>query len=456
MQDVGLFRFADDSEFALWVPPRKRSLFPTSSSNRRIVARKSIDRRSILLSIFGAKNLPRERSKSNQTKTTSRFNEFEGHATDSGIGTPFLSSLCSEGLGTVVSVKFKGREIYTIKVEGGQASEIPLDVNSADEIIELLIFDVIENDVKHIGGFYEDEDPRFIERRFLGSVSFKIGSILSSSVGRIDGYLKCYSPDIILGYETSSGTSSNLDEESAHIDSENEARRLSFMGPQKQAKSDLILRIFATTEPIACVPKKCRAEFPSKENDKTLSRIRHWHETNLNFGSLVAPETCCPVLWPDDQFNWLVCRFLLEQNPPNGIDSVARCAHYVSLIPSLKNWTAMKEMDREDEVVLTSQKCLNIQAGNCQERAVLLANYFLYLSQKNPDQFGADIFLVLGLGVPEGFVVSLRKCMYELIQCSESQSWPKHYFTPRKGACYADMSNWRGDRHMGCINRNFL
>lgn len=420
VQDVGLFRFADDSEFVFWVPPRKRSLFPSSSFNRRIVARKSGDNCSILLSIIGAKNLPEGESKIYPMKIASRSNEFEGYTTDSGIDKSLMSNSRSEGLGTLVSVKYKGREIYTVKVEGGQASNIPLDLSSMEEMIELLIFDVVENDVRHIGGFYEDEDSIFTERRFLGSVSFKIGSILSSTIGQIDGFVRCYSPDVIFGFKRSLGNSSNTDEENAGVASENDTGRLSIMGPQKrhvQTKSNLMLRIFATTEPKICVPKKGRAEIPSKETDHTLSRIRQWYQMHLNFGSLVAPETYCPILWPSDQFNWLVCRFLFEQNPPNGIDSVASCAHYVCLIPSLASWKAMKDVGREDDVVLTSQQCLDIQAGNCEERAVLLANYFLYLSQKNPDQFGADIFLVLGFGVPEGFVVSLPKSMYTIMSC---------------------------------------
>ena len=233
-------------------------------------------------------------------------------------------------------------------------------------------------------------------------------SVLSS--GQIDGFVKLCTPDIILGYTKGSRFHTNLvgTNEEEDGDKEEIMRRISIMEPERrrQARSNTMLRVFATTEPYACFPKKGRTEYSSNETAFVLTRVKQWAQSHLNFGAMVH---CCPVLWPDNRgVSWLATRFLTEQNPPNGFDTLTSCAHYVSLIPSLDEWRALTKATKKDAMVLTSQQCINIHAGNREERSALLANFFMHLSKKSPVEHGADVFLAIGLGVPEGATVSPR------------------------------------------------
>ena len=56
-------------------------------------------------------------------------------------------------------------------------------------------------------------------------------------------------------------------------------------------------------------------------------------------------------------------------------------------------------------MTLSSQQFLGILAGTRRDHAVLLTNFFLYLSSSNPD-FAADVFLAVGYSIPDGKTVS--------------------------------------------------
>ena len=142
-----------------------------------------------------------------------------------------------------------------------------------------------------------------------------------------------------------------------------------------------------------------------KVQGHSLSLVEKWSLLNNGYDNNVDH---CQVLWPDSRGNThLVSRFLTEHHaPPHGFDSVASCAHYVSLLPLFRrgDWKALDE--RDERTVLTSQQCLDILACTPQEHAILLANFFLYLNKKRPVDFAADVYLVVGFSIPEGKTVS--------------------------------------------------
>ena len=202
--------------------------------------------------------------------------------------------------------------------------------------------------------------------------------------GSKDGLVPCHSPDVIVGYDKSKSESDQH---------------------QETSNSTTMLRIHATTQPLTIIPPRACLDFPSVESEKLLARVEKWSLLNNGYDNTVDH---CQVLWPDSRGNaHLVSRFLTEHHsPPHGFDSVASCAHYVSLLPLFRrrDWNALEE--RDERTVLTSQQCLNILAGTPQEHAILLANFFLYLSKKRPVDFAADIYLVIGFSIPEGKTVS--------------------------------------------------
>ena len=176
---------------------------------------------------------------------------------------------------------------------------------------------------------------------------------------------------------------------------------------RREARSNVMFRVFATSEPIILVPPTVHPVYPSNESEPLISRVKQWSRNYLNVNTLTFSENYCPILWPDIRgIVWLLTRFITEQTPPIGFDTLTSCAHYVSLIPFLDTWKALENTDRDNNVILTSQQFINILAGNHEEHAVLLTNFFLYLSEKSPVEYGADVFMVLGFGIPEGKTVS--------------------------------------------------
>ncbi|RAW30573.1 hypothetical protein PC110_g13075 [Phytophthora cactorum] len=101
-------------------------------------------------------------------------------------------------------------------------------------------------------------------------------------------------------------------------------------------------------------------------------------------------------------------RFLRAQSPPVELQSASlpTLVRYVSLIPFLDDWLAF---DGDKDVWSTTQEFLNMGAGDHEEHAVLLANYFMWYDrchrQKDDDQKSSRTYLVLGHAVPEGNIV---------------------------------------------------
>jgi hypothetical protein len=101
-------------------------------------------------------------------------------------------------------------------------------------------------------------------------------------------------------------------------------------------------------------------------------------------------------------------RFLRAQAPPVELQpaSLPALVRYVSLLPFLNDWLAF---DGDKDVWSTSQEFLNMGAGDHEEHAVLLANYFMWYDRRNlrksEEPKPSRSYLVLGHAVPEGNIV---------------------------------------------------
>ncbi|OWZ22422.1 hypothetical protein PHMEG_0002885 [Phytophthora megakarya] len=100
-------------------------------------------------------------------------------------------------------------------------------------------------------------------------------------------------------------------------------------------------------------------------------------------------------------------RFLRAQSPPVELQSASlqTLVRFVSLIPFLDDWLAF---DGEKDVWSTTQEFLNMGAGDHEEHAVLLANYFMWYDRRHRQKGGQPSprsYLVLGHAVPEGNIV---------------------------------------------------
>ena len=186
VQDPSIFRFEDDEGgFELWFPKRKRSLFPIVT--RRLPTIHQANKYALLLTVVCGKSFPlRMEGDNKNTPSTNPGLEELGSNADSGVGiiTPSTSTREEEYLGVKVKIKFRGK-FYKTKVANGSTSPcwketvaVPLDaiiekvfdVSSStfeNEVVQVFVFDAIANDVRNVGGFYDDENTKLSENRYL-------------------------------------------------------------------------------------------------------------------------------------------------------------------------------------------------------------------------------------------------------------------------------------------------
>ena len=101
-----------------------------------------------------------------------------------------------------------------------------------------------------------------------------------------------------------------------------------------------------------------------------------------------------------------VTRYLHPQRPPEELIAhndqepaekrMKLLARYVSLIPYMSDSVQFPNVC---DIWCTSEQFLHMLAGDEEEHAVLLCNYFLWLNQK--------AYVVLGDGIPEGNLLLL-------------------------------------------------
>ncbi|KAL7549348.1 hypothetical protein ACHAWF_012621 [Thalassiosira exigua] len=429
IQDVGLFRFADDME-EMPFPARKRSLFPPSTPRfpQETSRSSSMGQTQLLVTVIGGKDVPIAVTPLEKVPR----NNGEDHEIGIDAAGTFSPAICfEEQVGVFAKIKFRGQAFHTRAVQGPRKNSpqwgetvclllptvqgAPTSPRLQDESIEIFLFDSSRSDLRHTGGFYEDEDTKMTEERYLGHISVPLMTILCE--GTISGFVPCQTPCLV-GYVKESLLPGGENDEGKH--------RLPVSEPGRFSEpSQTMIRIHATTEPLTKIPPKRGREFPSCESESVMTWIQQ-------LGSRRDPEDCYSLLWPDCRGNsFLVSRFISEQAPPRGIDNLASCAHYVHLFPLLRDLKAKALPDKDDSMILSSQQFITIAAGNREEHALLLTNFFLYLSKKNPETFGADVFLARGFAIPEGkasWVV--RRCrktkevvLYDASSgCSYSQS----------------------------------
>jgi coiled-coil and C2 domain-containing protein 2A len=78
---------------------------------------------------------------------------------------------------------------------------------------------------------------------------------------------------------------------------------------------------------------------------------------------------------------------------------IEKVARYVSLIPFVEDNRQFEDMP---DMWCSSQEFLDLGAGDYEEHAVLLCNYFKYIDEKKGKP-NIESFIVLGKGIPEGY-----------------------------------------------------
>lgn len=149
----------------------------------------------------------------------------------------------------------------------------------------------------------------------------------------------------------------------------------------------------------------------------------------------------------------LLCRYILPQIPPpdiydyknpnskNDKFAIEKAARYVSLIPLIEDSQAF--LGSMPDLWCTSQEFLDLGAGDVEEHAILLCNYFNFIDQH---QARADFesYVALGLGYPEGRTAYVMR--------RDKRSNHVELWNPMKGESYFYGRDEMEEKVFGCIS----